>query len=109
MGRMKEEVSLEAVKKTAMLARLAVDEEQYPHLQAQLSHLLTWVARLNEVEEALETVPVFDAMRCLYQQDTACPLRDDVPDEEDHQTCIQSLSNTQQAQHGYFTVPPVIE
>lgn len=108
---MTEKISLEAVEKTAALAHLAMDRPACVALQKQLSAVLDWVASLDKAEAELASVPVFDPLECLYQgqEGRASMARDDMPDTQGHPSRIQSMSSTTQAQHDYFTVPPVIE
>jgi aspartyl-tRNA(Asn)/glutamyl-tRNA(Gln) amidotransferase subunit C len=45
-------VDLETVRRIARLARIAVAEDDVPHLQGELNAILSFVEQLNEVEVA---------------------------------------------------------
>ena len=89
-----------AVAHIAGLARIRLREEELEPLAAELSHILTWVEQLAEVDTA-DVAPMTSvaAMRL--------PMRDDVVTDGDRRDEI--LANAPQAVRGFFAVPKVVE
>jgi aspartyl-tRNA(Asn)/glutamyl-tRNA(Gln) amidotransferase subunit C len=88
------------VARIATLARIKLPEAEQEHLAGELSHILTWIEQLNEVDtsgvEPLASIAVTElAMRDDAVTDGDC--RDDV------------LANAPAAMGGFFTVPKVVE
>jgi aspartyl-tRNA(Asn)/glutamyl-tRNA(Gln) amidotransferase subunit C len=93
-------VDLTTVKKVASLARLAVSESEAEALVPELNGILNWVEQLGEVDVtgiAPMTAVIPNTLR----------LRDDVV--TDGNVRDKVLANAPQAEHGFFTVPKVIE
>jgi len=88
------------VARIARLARLEVPESELEPLAGELSHILTWIEQLNEVDiEGVEPMTSVTPMR-LFQ-------RDDVVTEGGRTEDI--LANAPEQTEGYFVVPKVIE
>ena len=88
------------VKRIAKLARIAISDEDAHHLAPELNNILGWIEQLGEVDTAgVEpmTAVIPNSLR----------LRDDVV--SDGGIRDQVLANAPQAEHGFFTVPKVIE
>lgn len=88
------------VRRIATLARIAVTDEEVPHLQGELNAILAFVAELDAVD-----VTGVEPMTSVTPM--ALPLRRDVitaggiPD--------KVLANAPTSEDGYFVVPKVIE
>lgn len=88
------------VRRIATLARIAVTEDEVPHLQGELNAILRFVAELDAVD-----VTGIEPMRSVTPM--ALPLRRDavtagaIPD--------RILANAPATEDGYFVVPKVIE
>ncbi|WP_242095316.1 MULTISPECIES: Asp-tRNA(Asn)/Glu-tRNA(Gln) amidotransferase subunit GatC [unclassified Sphingomonas] len=88
------------VKKIASLARIAITEEDATRIAPELGNILGWIEMLEEVDtQGVEpmTAVIPNHLR----------LRDDVV--TDGGIREQVLANAPQAEHGFFTVPKVIE
>lgn len=93
-------VDVATVKKVASLARIAIDDAAAARLVPELNNILGWVEQLGEVDTAgVEpmTAVIPNALR----------LRDDVVTDGGIRPAV--LANAPQAEHGFFTVPKVIE
>lgn len=98
-------VDLSTVKKIAGLARIAVNDSEAEALVPELNNILGWVEQLGEVDVtgvAPMTAVIPNSLRMREDVINADPLtggnvRDKV------------LANAPQAEHGFFTVPKVIE
>ncbi len=98
-------VDTATVKKVAALARIAITDEDAGRLAPELSNLLGWIEQLGEVDTAgVEpmTAVIPNTLRLRDDVVNADPLtgggiRDDL------------MANAPQAEHGFFTVPKVIE
>ena len=93
-------VDTETVKRIANLARIAITQEEAERLTPELANILTWVEQLGEVdtsgvEPTAAVIP--NALRLRADEVTDGDRRDAV------------LANAPQAEHGFFTVPKVIE
>lgn len=93
-------VDLTTVKKVASLARLAVSESEAEALVPELNGILDWVEQLGEVD-----VTGVEPMTAVIPN--ILRLRDDVV--TDGNVRDKVLANAPQAEHGFFTVPKVIE
>ncbi len=88
------------VKRIASLARIAIGDEDAARLAPELSNILGWIEQLGEVNTAgVEpmTAVIPNALR----------LRDDVVNDGNVRELL--MRNAPQAEHGFFTVPKVIE
>lgn len=93
-------IDTDTARKVAHLARIAVDEEDLPALAGELSHILTFMEQLNEVDvEGVEPMTSVTPMRLKR--------RDDVVTDGGYQD--QILSNAPDAREGFFAVPKVVE
>lgn len=88
------------VKRIAGLARIAITEEEASRLAPELGNILGWIEQLGEVDTssvAPMTAVIPNTLR----------LRDDVVNDGDMRDAV--LANAPLAEHGFFTVPKVIE
>ena len=93
-------VSPEQVRHIAKLARIAMSDEEIERLVPELNNILGWVEQLEEVNtDGVEplTAVVPNQLRLREDKVTDGDCRDDV------------LANAPVAEHGFFTVPKVIE
>jgi aspartyl-tRNA(Asn)/glutamyl-tRNA(Gln) amidotransferase subunit C len=98
-------VDIATVKKVASLARIAIDDAAAERLVPELNNILGWIEQLSEVDTTgVEpmTAVIPNTLRLRDDVVNADPLtgggiRDAV------------LANAPQAEHGFFTVPKVIE
>lgn len=93
-------VDTATVKKVASLARIAISDEDAERLAPELSNILGWIEQLGEVDTsavAPMTAVIPNHLR----------LRDDVVTDGGIRDAV--LSNAPQGEHGFFTVPKVIE
>jgi aspartyl-tRNA(Asn)/glutamyl-tRNA(Gln) amidotransferase subunit C len=93
-------VSHQQVRHIALLARIAMSDEELERLVPELNNILGWVEQLGEVDtdgvEPLATV-IEQKLRLREDVVTDGDCRDDI------------LANAPDAQHGFFAVPKVIE
>jgi aspartyl-tRNA(Asn)/glutamyl-tRNA(Gln) amidotransferase subunit C len=88
------------VARIATLARIKVPESDLDHLAGELSHIMTWVEQLSEVDTSdVEPMTSVAAM--------TLPMRDDVVTDGNRRDEV--LANAPSAAHGFFTVPKVVE
>ena len=98
-------VDTATVKRIANLARIAITDEDAARLAPELGNLMTWIEQLGEVDTAgVEpmTAVIPNSLR----------LRDDVVDADPLTgggKRDELMKNAPQAEHGFFTVPKVIE
>ena len=86
--------------KIAKLCRLRIEEQETEELSSQLSSILDWVEKLNEVDT--------DNVEPLSNVSTAkLPLRKDEENSEDKSKDI--LTNAPEKLENYFVVPKVVE
>ena len=98
-------VDAATVKKIASLARIAITDEEVAKIAPELDNILGWIEQLGEVDTsgvAPMTAVIPNHLR----------LRDDVVNADpltggDKRDAV--LANAPQAEHGFFTVPKVIE
>lgn len=98
-------VDTTTVKKVASLARIAISDADAERLAPELSNILGWIEQLSEVDTsavAPMTAVIPNTLRLRDDVVNADPLtgggiRDAV------------LANAPDAEHGFFTVPKVIE
>ena len=89
-----------AVAHIATLARIRLSESELELLADELSHILTWVEQLNEVDTTGVTPMASAAAASL-------PLREDAVSDGGCRNAI--LGNAPNAARGFFTVPKVVE
>jgi aspartyl-tRNA(Asn)/glutamyl-tRNA(Gln) amidotransferase subunit C len=93
-------VDATTVKKVASLARIAISDADADRLAPELNNILSWIEQLGEVDtSSVEpmTAVIPNTLR----------LRDDVVTEGGQRDAI--LANAPQGEHGFFTVPKVVE
>ncbi|WP_066811101.1 MULTISPECIES: Asp-tRNA(Asn)/Glu-tRNA(Gln) amidotransferase subunit GatC [Sphingomonas] len=93
-------VDAATVKKIASLARIAITDEEVAKIAPELDNILGWIEQLGEVDtSSVEpmTAVIANTLR----------LRDDVVTDGGKRDAV--LANAPQAEHGFFTVPKVIE
>ena len=93
-------VDAATVKKIASLARIAITDEEVAKIAPELDNILGWIEQLGEVDTsgvAPMTAVIPNHLR----------LREDVVTDGDVRDKV--LANAPQAEHGFFTVPKVIE
>ena len=88
------------VRRIAKLARIAITDEEAARLSPELGNILGWIEQLGEVDTAgVEPMTAVIANRLR--------LRDDVVTDGGARAAV--LANAPEAEHGFFTVPKVIE
>ncbi|OYY67483.1 aspartyl/glutamyl-tRNA amidotransferase subunit C [Sphingomonas sp. 28-63-12] len=93
-------VDIPTVRKIASLARIAITEEEAARIAPELGNIMGWIEQLGEVDTTnVEpmTAVIANTLR----------LRDDVVTDGNVRDAV--LANAPQAEHGFFTVPKVIE
>ncbi|NJR79369.1 Asp-tRNA(Asn)/Glu-tRNA(Gln) amidotransferase subunit GatC [Sphingomonas corticis] len=93
-------VDTATVRRIAGLARIAISDEEAARLAPELGNILDWIEQLSEVDTA-DVEPVTAVIA------NALRLRDDVVTDGGIRDRV--LANAPQAEHGFFTVPKVIE
>ena len=89
-----------AVAHIAALARIRLKEEELEPLAAELSHILTWVEQLAEIDTA--AVPPMTSVAAMH-----LPMRGDQVTDGNRREEI--LGNAPQSTRGFFAVPKVVE
>ena len=98
-------VDTATVARVARLARIATSEEEATRLAPELDQIMGWIEQLAEVDtSSVEpmTAVIHNTLR----------LRDDIVDADPLTgggIRDQLMKNAPQAEHGFFTVPKVIE
>lgn len=93
-------VELETVRRIARLARIAVAEEEVPHLQGELNAILAFVEQLNEVDvEGVEPMTSVTPMAMKKRADRVT----------DGGYADQIVRNAPATEDGFFLVPKVVE
>ena len=98
-------VDIATVRKIASLARIAISEEDANRIAPELDNILHWIEQLGEVD----TTGV-EPMTAVIPN--TLRLRDDVVDADPLTgggKRDQLMKNAPQGEHGFFTVPKVIE
>ncbi|WP_343519149.1 Asp-tRNA(Asn)/Glu-tRNA(Gln) amidotransferase subunit GatC [Sphingomonas sp.] len=93
-------VDTATVKKVASLARIAISDSDAERLAPELNNILGWIEQLGEVDtSSVEpmTAVIPNQLRLRDDVVTDGGIRDEV------------LANAPLAEHGFFTVPKVIE
>lgn len=93
-------VDTATVRRIANLARIAISEEEAQRLAPELGNILDWIEQLSAVDTA-DVAPMTAVIPNHLR------LRDDVVTDGGIRDKV--LSNAPQAEHGFFTVPKVIE
>jgi aspartyl-tRNA(Asn)/glutamyl-tRNA(Gln) amidotransferase subunit C len=89
-----------AVAHIAALARIRLSEAELDSLADELSHILTWMEQLNEVDTS-GVAPMASVMAA------GLPMREDEVTDGGRREEI--LANAPRTAHGFFVVPKVIE
>jgi aspartyl-tRNA(Asn)/glutamyl-tRNA(Gln) amidotransferase subunit C len=84
----------------ATLARIKLTEAELEPLANELSHILSWVEQLNEVDTS-GVAPMASASAAKLL------MRDDTVNDGGHRDAI--LGNAPRATRGFFAVPKVVE
>jgi aspartyl-tRNA(Asn)/glutamyl-tRNA(Gln) amidotransferase subunit C len=93
-------VDLNTVRRIARLARLAVTDEEVPHLQGELNAILSFVEQLNEVDvEGVDPMTSVIPMSMKKRQDVV--TEGGYPD--------QIVRNAPATEDNFFLVPKVVE
>ena len=93
-------ISNDEVRAMAKLARLAIEPDDVPGYAEQLSGILAFVARMDEIDTtAVEPL--------AHPLDLSARLRPDVVSESDQRELFQSLAP--EVERGLYLVPKVIE
>ncbi len=88
------------VKGIARLSRIAVSDEEVPHLQEELNAILSFVEALNEVDvEGVEPMTSVTPMKMK--------MRDDVV--SGHAGAETIVANAPEHEENFFSVPKVVE
>lgn len=88
------------VAKIAHLARIHVPRQDLKPLSGELSKILDWVEQLGEVDtEGVAPMTSVVAMQARWRTDEVT----------DGGCAEDVLANAPEAQHGFFTVPKVVE
>ncbi|MDT8757474.1 Asp-tRNA(Asn)/Glu-tRNA(Gln) amidotransferase subunit GatC [Sphingomonas psychrotolerans] len=93
-------VDTATVKKVASLARIAISDADAERLAPELNNILGWIEQLGEVDTSNvepTTAVIPNTLR----------LREDVVTEGQQRDAV--LQNAPQGEHGFFTVPKVVE
>ncbi|WP_413987817.1 Asp-tRNA(Asn)/Glu-tRNA(Gln) amidotransferase subunit GatC [Labrys okinawensis] len=93
-------VDAATVKRIARLARIAVPEEDVPHLQGELNAILDFVAQLDEVDvTGIEPMTSVTPMVMKKRQDVVT----------DGNIAAKIVANAPAREDNYFLVPKVVE
>ena len=93
-------LNLADVKRIALLARIAVEEDEMPGYLQQLSNILSLV-------EEMQAVDTTGIEPMAHAQDVVLRLRNDVATETDRRAAYQAVAP--QVEAGLYQVPKVIE
>jgi len=93
-------VDLETVRRIARLARIAVTDDDVPHLQGELNAILSFVEQLNEVDvRGIEPMTSVTPMAMKKRQDGVT----------DGFYADKIVRNAPATEEGFFLVPKVVE
>ena len=93
-------VDLATVRRIAHLSRIALRDDEAPHLQQELNAILAFVEELSAIDvEGVEPMTTPVAMEL--------PMREDVV--TDGNIRDQVLANAPRTEDGFFVVPKVVE
>jgi aspartyl-tRNA(Asn)/glutamyl-tRNA(Gln) amidotransferase subunit C len=93
-------VDQETVRRIARLARIAVSDDDVPHLQGELNAILAFVEQLGEVD-------VSDVEPMTSVTPMAMKMREDGITDGDKQADV--VANAPATEDGFFLVPKVVE
>ncbi|MBN8811653.1 MULTISPECIES: Asp-tRNA(Asn)/Glu-tRNA(Gln) amidotransferase subunit GatC [Sphingomonas] len=93
-------VDTATVKKVASLARIAISDADAERLAPELNNILGWIEQLGEVDTS-SVEPMTAVIPNVLR------LREDVVTEGNQRDAV--LRNAPQGEHGFFTVPKVVE
>jgi aspartyl-tRNA(Asn)/glutamyl-tRNA(Gln) amidotransferase subunit C len=93
-------VDTATVKKVASLARIAISDADAERLAPELNNILGWIEQLGEVDTS-NVEPMTAVIPNTLR------LREDVVTEGSQRDAV--LQNAPQGEHGFFTVPKVVE
>ena len=88
------------VKKIATLSRIKIKENEVDRFSTELSKIINWVEKLNEVDTK-------DVSPVANPSDIKIPFRKD--EVNDGKIEEKVLKNAPEKKGGYFTVPKVVE
>ena len=94
------DIDKKLVKKIATLSRVKIEEKEIDKISKELSEIITWVEKLNEVDTNNVT-PVANP------SDIKIPFRKD--EINDGKIEEKILKNAPEKKAGYFVVPKVVE
>jgi len=94
------DIDKKLVKKIATLSRVKIEEKEIEKISKELSEIITWVEKLNEVDTNNVT-PVANS------SDIKIPFRKD--EINDGKIEEKILKNAPEKKAGYFVVPKVVE
>tara|TARA_B100001123_G_scaffold438548_1_gene573575 strand:+ start:1293 stop:1580 length:288 start_codon:yes stop_codon:yes gene_type:complete len=94
------DIDKKLVKKIATLSRVKIEEKEIEKISKELSEIITWVEKLNEVDTNNVT-PVANP------SDIKIPFRKD--EINDGKIEEKILKNAPEKKAGYFVVPKVVE
>ena len=94
------DIDKKLVKKVATLSRVKIEEKEIEKISKELSEIITWVEKLNEVDTNNVT-PVANP------SDIKIPFRKD--EINDGKIEEKILKNAPEKKAGYFVVPKVVE
>ena len=93
-------VDQNTVRRIARLARIAVTDDEVPHLQGELNAILTFVEQLNEVNvEGVEPMTSVTPMTMKKRQDGVT----------DGDKAADIVANAPATDENFFLVPKVVE
>ena len=88
------------VRRIAHLARIAVSDEEVPHLQQELNAILSFIEELSAVDvEGVEPMTSVVPMKMVWRKDAVT----------DHAGADVVVANAPVSEDGFFTVPKVVE
>ena len=94
------DIDKKLVKKIATLSRVKIEEKEIEKISKELSEIITWVEKLNEVDTK-NTLPVTNPSNIKI------PFRKDQINDGKIEEKI--LKNAPEKKAGYFVVPKVVE
>ena len=94
------DIDKKLVKKIATLSRVKIEEKEVERFSKELSKIITWVEKLNEVDTN-DVTPVANP------SDIKIPFRED--EISDGKIEEKILKNAPEKKAGYFVVPKVVE
>ncbi|MFQ5985171.1 MAG: Asp-tRNA(Asn)/Glu-tRNA(Gln) amidotransferase subunit GatC [Alphaproteobacteria bacterium] len=84
----------------ARLARIALSDDEKAHLAKELSSILTWIERLNEVDTDV-VAPMASVVAMTLPRRSDAVTDGDIAD--------KIVANAPERRDGYFVVPKVVE